>query len=176
MSDPLKYARTEEERRFLLKATPADLDPEKSFVRIFDNYLAGTRLRLRRMETPTGMVLVYKLGQKYHTADQESHQAIMTNMYLNEAEYNTLAKLGGTILVKRRYPYLYAGHSYGIDVFEGELYGLILAEIEQFPGQEIHNLPIPQFSVREITDDPRFSGGELAKLTRQEFLQWSDGW
>lgn len=128
------------------------------------------------MESPSGAVLAYKFGQKYHAADQADHQSVMTNMYLTEAEYSLLAKLGGAALVKRRCTYIYAGHSYGIDIFEEVLSGLILAEIEQYPGQEIHQLPVPEFAVKEVTSEPQFLGGELAKLTRQEFLLWSERW
>ena len=60
-----KYARVEEERRFLLAKMPADLDLDDSFVRIIDHYIEGTRLRLRQMESPGGRAPVYKLGQKY---------------------------------------------------------------------------------------------------------------
>jgi CYTH domain-containing protein len=176
MHNSLKYARIEQERRFLLQGLPDDFDSSGTFVRIFDLYLTGTRLRLRRMESPSGAVLAYKLGQKYHLPEQEAHQSIMTNLYLNEAEYNLLAKLAGDTLMKRRHPYLHSGYSYGIDLFDGELSGLILAEIEQYPGQEIQSLPVPEFAVKEVTGEIRFSGAELAGLTRQEFLQWSSEW
>ena len=74
MIHPLKYAKIEEERRFLLGAIPEDLSAEKSFHRIIDRYIPGTRLRLRRIESASGEALVYKLGQKYQASDQKAHQ------------------------------------------------------------------------------------------------------
>ncbi len=173
MVNAFKYARVEEERRFLLRTIPWDLDPVESYVKIFDLYLPGTRLRLRRMESPTGEVRAYKFGQKYRAANHEVHQTAMTNIYLTSAEYKLLAGLKGASLIKKRYTYRNAGNAYGIDVFEGPLSGLVLAEIERHPDQEIEQLPVPDFAIREVTDDPRFTGGELATLTREEFLQWN---
>jgi CYTH domain-containing protein len=167
-----KYARIEEERRFLLQAIPRDLNLGDSFVRIFDQYIPGTRLRLRRIQSPAGQVMVYKFGQKYRAADLESHQAIMTNIYLDDSEYSTLGALGGRSLTKRRYAYPYQGRDYSIDVFEGHLQGLILAEIEGREHGDIASLPVPGFALREVTGDPMFTGGQLAGLSAGEFQTW----
>ena len=173
--DPLKYAQMEEERRFLLQELPVDLDID-AFSRIVDHYLPGTRLRLRRIESSDEKVLVYKFGQKYRAARQGAHQTMMTNIYLDEVEYKTLARLGGAQLVKRRYRYLHARLQYSIDVFEGSLSGLILAEIEGQSSMEIAKLPIPSFAVREVTNDLKFTGGVLAELSGEEFQRWRDVW
>ena len=58
MYNPLKYAWIEEERRFLLGSNPLESTPAESFNRIIDRYITGTRLRLRRIESPSGEVLV----------------------------------------------------------------------------------------------------------------------
>ena len=101
----LKYARIEEERRFLLRALPQDLLDTSTFIRIIDSYIPRTRLRLRRMESAEGDPIAMKFGQKYQTTDMESHQTIMTNMYINEAEHQVLRTLGGLQVTKKRYPY-----------------------------------------------------------------------
>jgi CYTH domain-containing protein len=168
----LKYARIEQERRFLLKNLPRDLQADSSFMRIIDSYIQGTRLRLRRMEPAQGEAPVFKLGQKYRPADFEAHQAIMTNLYLNEAEYRVLESLGGARVTKLRYSYEFAGQIYAIDVFEEKLEGLILAEVEMRPGVQITSLPVPGFAIREVTGEPFFSGAHLAELGHAEFLTW----
>lgn len=172
---PLKYARIEEERRFLLRSIPPELQLGDSFVRIFDQYIPGTRLRLRRIESAAGQAMAYKFGQKYRAADQAAHQAIMTNIYLDEAEYKTLQALGGRSLTKRRYAYHFQGQDYSIDVFEGRLGGLVLAEIEGQEHVDIASLPLPGFALREVTGDPQFTGGELARLSAGEFQTWLAG-
>lgn len=173
--EPLKYARIEEERRFLLKSIPEGLQAEEPFVRIFDHYVPGTRLRLRLVQSSTGEPLVYKFGQKYQTGEKELHQTIMTNIYLNEAEYLTLLDLGGQTISKRRYQYHYHDNEYSIDIFEDDLQGLILAEVEGQETTDISSLPIPGFAFKEVTGDLRFTGGELAKLTAGEFRRFISG-
>ena len=77
---PSKYARIEAERRFLLRALPSDLLPGAAHVRLIDHYLPDTRLRLRRVDSPEGAVLVRKLGQKFRTPDQDATQTMMTTL------------------------------------------------------------------------------------------------
>lgn len=169
--DPLKYARIEVERRFLLDNLPSGLNTESIHHRIKDNYIPDTRLRLRRVESPSGEVIALKLGQKYRAPHQQAYQSVMTNIYLNADEYRILAQLGGRFVTKRRYPYIYSGELFSIDIFEGNLKGLILMEIEKPTDQEILSLQVPEFALREVTDDPFFSGWELAKLTKDAFQQ-----
>jgi CYTH domain-containing protein len=169
---PLKYARIEEERRFLLSKLPVDLNSDDPFVRIVDHYIEGTRLRLRRIESPEGEALVYKFGQKYRSADLKAHQTIMTNFYLNEAEYEVLARLPHSTLIKQRYAYHKDGFDYSLDRFEGHLAGLLLAEIESRGKLDITSLPVPDFAVKEVTDDPFFTGSHLAGITQREFQEW----
>lgn len=176
MNRPLKYARIEAERRFLLNKIPDTLSVEEPFHRIIDRYIPGTRLRLRRIESPSGETLVFKLGQKYQAPDLDAHQTLMTNIYLDEAEYDAMAALCGSTIIKHRYPYHYAGNDYSIDVFEGNLLGLVLAEIESHSENDISTLPVPEFAVREVTGDPQFTGGELAKLSQDEFQRWLALW
>jgi CYTH domain-containing protein len=157
----MKYARIERERRFLVRDLPADL-PSTDYQRILDRYIPGTRLRLRRIETPAGETLALKLTQKYLAVGSET---IITNLYLNEVEYQQLDVLAGSPLHKRRYAYRYRNHHYSIDVFEGHLLGLILCEVEAESDERLLAAPIPPFATREVTDDPFFTGGRLATLT-----------
>jgi CYTH domain-containing protein len=159
----------------LLEKLPDDLDMAV-FSRIVDHYLVGTRLRLRRIESSAGKVLVYKFGQKFRVAEHAPHQTMMTNIYLNEIEYHALVHLGGVQLTKRRYRYRHADLDYSVDVFEDSLAGLILAEIEGHSGRDITQVPIPSFAVREVTNEPQFTGGMLVELSKDEFLQWMKTW
>ncbi len=47
-----KYARVERERRFLLRELPPGLRVSDAHTQITDNYLTGTRLRLRKVRVP----------------------------------------------------------------------------------------------------------------------------
>lgn len=168
MTTAHKYARIESERRFLLDALPPDLDTTEG-TRITDRYWVGTRMRLRRIETLDGEVLQNKLTQKYVDPALPPEETVITNIYLSDGEYRMFSKLEGRHLRKRRYKYMENGSGYSIDVFEGELAGLVLAELHA--GQGV--LPagqVPAFAVEEVTAEEVFTGGVLAD-TSAEALQ-----
>lgn len=102
-----KYSRSEIERRWFVDLDAIGPLEDVPFRRIVDRSIHGTRLRLRRVEDD-GETL-YKLGQK--------ENGRITNIYLNQAEYNLLAELPANVLVKRRYAI--AGGS--LDLPEGDL-------------------------------------------------------
>lgn len=161
----MKYARTETERRFLLGRPPEDLPA--AYRRIRDWYLDGTRMRLRRIEDPRGAVVQLKLGQKYGAGLSTA----MTNIYLNPAEYELLRTLGGRPIVKRRYAYACDGRIYSVDVFESQLAGLVLAEIEFADAHAADRLPLPAFALADVTEVPFFTGGALADATAEQLAR-----
>ncbi len=163
-----KYACLELERRYLLREFPPDGMGQVAPCHITDRYLTSTRLRLRRMRMP-GQRAVFKLGQKYQAPSQSRAETTMTNIYLNEAEYQTLYQLEAREVIKKRYPYPFEGLDYSLDVFEGKLTGLILAEIESETKEKLARLPLPAFALKEVTADLFFTGGYLATLTQADF-------
>jgi len=164
-----KYACLEIERKYLLRDLPAGLHRQDHYWQITDHYILNTRLRLRRMVSPATNQAIFKLGQKYRAAAQDHSQTTMTNMYLTEAEYHRLTGLEAAQLVKKRYDYPHQGRRYSIDVFEGHLAGLILAEIEGETVNEVAQLPLPAFALADVTDDPFFEGGALALIDPERF-------
>jgi CYTH domain-containing protein len=163
----MKYARIERERRFLVRELPAEL-LAADYQRILDCYIPGTRLRLRRIESPAGETLALKLTQKYPADEQAGADTVITNLYLNEVEYALLDVLDGLPLSKRRYAYQYSDYRYSIDIFEGQLLGLILCEVEAESSKRLAAVPAPPFAIREVTDDPFFTGGNLVNVTNGE--------
>lgn len=172
MTKVLKYARIERERRYLLSMPPVGLNMDGDYSRIVDLYVPNTRMRLRRIEKPSGHVLEYKLTQKYPCENQSPQHRIITNIYLDLVEYEKMSILGGRKLIKRRYEYWWDEHRYIIDVFAGHLRGLILAEIETLDDKALGNLPLPPFAICEVTGESFFTGGCLARLSSAEFREW----
>lgn len=164
-----KYACLETERRYLLKTIPDDLAANTNGWLITDHYLPNTRLRLRKMEFITGNDIIYKLTQKYRSETQNAYETTITNVYLNEAEYNLLQPLEAKIIRKRRYPYSVQNYNFSIDVFEGRHQGLILAEMEFEKTSKLDEFVLPLFVFKDVTDDPFFSGGHLAMVRDEEF-------
>lgn len=157
-----KYARIERERRFWLATLPPGFAPEAAHALIDDRYIRGTRFRLRRMAADGATVM--KLTQKYDGAGDLARVTI-TNTYLTEAEYGVFAALAADELRKRRYRYARDGVAVVIDLFEGPLAGLALAELEFASDSELEGFAPPAWLGIEVTRDPRFSGGELCRRT-----------
>ena len=161
-----KYAHIERERRFLVdpRRRP-DLTHARSYL-IEDRYIDGTRFRLRRMtDSQTGRI-VMKLSKKYEVADVTARP--LTTAYLDAAEYALFEGMPSRPLRKRRFPVDAPGGIFGIDLFEGALAGLELAEIEFADAASGRAIVPPEWTTREVTHDPRFQGGNLALLVAAE--------
>jgi CYTH domain-containing protein len=161
-----KYAKIERERRFLLSQFPSDVNVVR--VRcLTDRYINGTTLRLRE-QREDGAPTIFKLTQKVPVAAGAAQQGWVTIMYLAQDEFCVFAQLPAKKLCKTRY----SVPPFGIDVFEGLLEGLVLAEAEFDSEVAASELVVPSFIVREVTTDSRFSGGRLARATRQDIQTW----
>ena len=160
-----KYARIERERRFLLRELPPGLERKSPHTQIFDNYITGTRLRLRKIREPYRREWTWKLAQKFAPDPNDFSRTLITNIYLSQYEYEQLAVFEGNEIRKNRYPYVHEGRTYSIDIFLGTLWGLILAEAEFETDEEMSAFTMPDFAVLEVTNDEMFTGGRLVQLT-----------
>lgn len=168
------YARLEIERRYLLRVLPPDFDSSAG-TRILDRYLAGTRLRLRRMDPP-GSEPIFKLGHKYPTSAMPPGVVSMTSFYLNQAEYDRLLGLEAREITKTRFGYAQGDARFGIDVFAGPLEGLITAEAEFETVEAFDQAQTPAFALADVTTEPLFTGGSLAALAADEFRTRYNRW
>ncbi|AEW97590.1 MULTISPECIES: CYTH domain-containing protein [Streptomycetaceae] len=163
---PGKYARVERERRFLLAGPPAPSSVTVTRV-ITDRYLTGTRLRLRQAVLADG-TRELKLTQKVPIPRPGAVQGLITNTYLSQAEYDLMATLPAAVLRKTRL----SVPPLGVDVFDGHLRGLVLAEAEFATDEEARAFVPPPQCVAEVTDDARFTGGRLVGASRDDVLGW----
>lgn len=161
-----KYARVEWERRFLLHCFPRQAMVTR--VRwIEDRYIDGTTLRLRQQRDEDGQI-VFKLTQKLRDPATGARQGLITSMYLTATEFATLKSLPAKVLTKSRH----SVPPFGIDVFDGRLSGLVSAEAEFDSAEEGAALALPSFLGPEVSEDPRFTGGRLAAVPREELQDW----
>ncbi len=58
-----------------------------------------------------------------------------------------------------------------IDVFEGRYQGLILADVEMEKKAGGNELALPSFVLKDVTEDPFFTGGNLVTMSDEEFKQ-----
>jgi len=159
-----KYARMERERRYLLQDLPEGLTRASPHVQITDNYLTGTRLRLRKLRDPQTNRWTVKLTQKFAPDAQESSRTIITNIYLNALEVEALAISDANEIRKNRYPYEFERRLFSIDMFLGDLFGLVLAEVSFETDEELDTFAKPPFAIADVTNIELFTGGRLCEV------------
>ena len=163
-----KYARVERERRFLLKDLPEGLTRADPHLQITDNYITGTRLRLRKVRDPRTNKWIVKFTQKFAPNPDDLSRTIITNTYLNPLEADTLSVFGTNEIRKNRYYFDFEGRRFSIDMFLGDLFGLVLAEVGFETDKELDNFSKPPFALADVTNEQLFTGGKLCELTFSE--------
>lgn len=153
-----KYRAIERERRWLCRTVPREQILQTQA--ITDLYVTGARLRLREMRALDGSTPKFKLSRK---ADVDHYTRLITTIYLQEEEFTVLANsLSGARLRKLRHRlHSPTGVMLAVDEFQDGLKGLILIEAEFKTPELLSAFAMPDFAVREVTDDPRFTGGYL---------------
>ena len=163
-----KYARIERERRYLLEDLPEGLTRASPHLQITDNYISGTRLRLRKVREPQTNKWIVKFTQKYAHDPSDLSRTVITNTYLTAAEAEVLSVFEANEIRKNRYPYEYVGRKFAIDMFLGDLFGLVLAETSFDNDQELEEFQLPPFALEDVTNNELFTGGSLSVLTFAE--------
>ena len=166
-----KYALIERERRYLLEDLPEGLTRASPHVQITDNYITGTRLRLRKTREPQTNKWTVKFTQKFAPNPFDLSRAIITNTYLTATEAEVLSVFDANEIRKNRYPYEFGGRRFSIDMFLGDLFGLVLAEISFGTDEELDTFPAPPFAVEDVTNNELFTGGNLSVSTFAEIRE-----
>jgi CYTH domain-containing protein len=130
---------------------------------------------LRKVREPQTNKWIVKFTQKFAPNAADLSRTIITNTYLTAAEAEALALFEANEIRKNRYPYEFAGRKFSIDMFLGDLLGLILAETDFDTDEELDSFPPPPFVVEEVTQNKLFTGGSLSVSTfaevREEWLK-----
>jgi len=163
-----KYARVERERRYLLRDLPEGMTRADPHVQITDNYITGSRLRLRKVREPRTNKWTVKFTQKFAPDPNDLSRTIITNTYLNALEAETLSIFNSNEIRKNRYKFEFDGREFAVDMFLGDLFGLVLAEVSFESDEELDSFPKPPFALADVTNDELFSGGKLCELTFPE--------
>lgn len=161
-----RYARVERERRYLLRDLPEGMTRADPHLQITDNYMTGSRLRLRKVREPRTNKWTVKFTQKFAPNPEDLARTIITNTYLNALEAEVLSPIfNSNEIRKNRYPFEFDGREFSIDMFLGDLFGLVLAETSFETDEDLDNFPTPPFALVDVTNEPLFSGGRLCELT-----------
>jgi CYTH domain-containing protein len=149
-----KYEKIERERRWLLEAVPEALELNGP-AHISDLYLPETMIRVRRMVRSHRTE--FKLTKKRPMA--ESGEFALTTIYLSEHEYELFDAMPGRRICKERYYFDHAGENCAVDMFPD---GRKIVEVEFASGEALVSFNPPAFFGREVTNQPGFTGFELA--------------
>ena len=160
-----KYARVERERRFLLNDLPEGLTRTDPHMQITDNYITGTRLRIRKVRDPRTNKWTVKFTQKFAPDPKDLSHTIITNTYLTALEADTLSVFEANEIRKNRYYLDFGGRRFSVDMFLGDLLGLVLAETNFETDDEMKRLQTPSFALADVTNNEIFTGGRLCQLT-----------
>jgi len=160
-----KYARLERERRYLLQDLPEGLTRADHHLQITDNYITGSRLRIRKVRDPRTNKWTVKFTQKFAPDPKDLSRTFITNTYLNAVEAEVLSIFNSNEIRKNRYYFEYERQKFSVDMFLGDLFGLVLAEVSFDNDVELDAYLTPPFALSEVTNNELFSGGKLCELT-----------
>ena len=164
-----KYAQVERERRYLLRDLPEGLTRADPHLQITDNYMTASRLRLRKVREPRTNKWTVKFTQKFAPNPEDLSRTIITNTYLNALEADVLSTIfNSNEIRKNRYPFEFEGRKFSVDMFLGDLFGLVLAEVSFETDEELDQFPKPSFALADVTNEELFTGGRLCELTFSE--------
>jgi len=147
------------ELTYLMKNIPDGLfdSPSK---RIVDHYIPleskHPTLRLRK----NGEKM--ELTKKEPIADGDSSRQLEETIPLTADEYEAIVKIPAKKVSKARYYYPYQDRTLEVDVFDEDLAGLILVDVEFEEQGEKEKFVMPEFCLIEVTQDKNLAGGMLA--------------
>ena len=147
-------------RLFLIERLPEPLEPKSAHLQIFDNYIEGTRLRLRLIRDPRSKNWT-RILQQHIVADNDLAETKLAEIHLDETEYSNFEQFEGLEIRKNRYFHEFDRVSFAFDVYLGDLWGLNAALVEFQNANEMNAFESPSFAIFEVTNDPFFLGRNL---------------
>ena len=155
-------------RAFLIEGLPDPLTRASAHLQIFDNYIEGTRLRIRSVRDPETAAWTRILQQRFPANDGDLSVLKFSEIYLNDAEHAHFEVFEGTEIRKNRYFHEFDGRNFAFDVYLGKLWGLNIARVEFETAAELDRFEPPPFAVVEITNDPFFLGDILVEKSFED--------
>ena len=146
------------EKTYLIKFLPQGLKNCKCS-EIIDIYIPKSSLHpvLRIRENGSS----FEMTKKQPVQGRDSSRQLEQTIVLSEREFKELEKVNGKRLHKIRFYYPYKGKTAEIDVFRGELKGLVLVDVEFKTIEEKGSFRMPDFCLADVTQEKAFAGGML---------------
>ena len=148
-------------RLYLIERLPGPLEPKSAHLQIFDNYIEGTRLRLRLVRDPATKAWTRILQQYVEIENAGCSVSRLFEIHLNEAEYAAFELFEGSEIRKNRYFHEFDGVSFAFDVYLGDLWGVNTAKVEFRTAEEMDAFELPAFAIFDVTNESFFLGKNL---------------
>lgn len=147
------------ELTYLVKNLPENFSDEHEAKEILDIYIPETSehalLRLRKRGE------VYEMTKKVLAHGTDSSHQIEYTIPLSEVEFDALRTVAGKKVRKIRHYYIDDGFTYEIDVFQDEIKGLVLVDVE-FNSNEAKSIFVPPMWFGcDVTQEKFIAGGVL---------------
>lgn len=143
------------ERKFLVKELPGNLK-EYECHQIEQGYLCTKTPVIRIRRSDTKYTLTYK-GEGLMV--REEHNLPLTK----EAYEHLREKADGILITKKRYKIPYQKYLIELDIFEGELAPLELAEVEFKTEKEAEEFVPPKWFAEDVTYSGKYHNSYLSK-------------
>lgn len=163
---------TEFELTFLARELPEGLKVCE-YKEIIDFYVPNRKKHpsLRIRKDGNSFILTRKQPAKW---DDPSHQ-IETHMDLDELEFIYLSRNQSLLKLRKvRYFYQFQNKTFHIDIFQDELEGLVLVEIEFDSAKEKKDFKMPSFCLSDVTKEEFIAGGMLAGKSFRDIKETLD--
>jgi CYTH domain-containing protein len=147
------------ELTYLASAIPPELE-NCEHKRLSDVYFPAhathAKLRIRQKGD------TFELTKKTQADPNDAGNQREENIVLTLEEYGALAAGEGRSVTKTRYYLPYNGLTAEVDVFEGDLSGLVIVEFEFDTVESKQGFAMPNFCLADVTQEDFVAGGVLA--------------
>ena len=158
------------EKTYLAKFIPNDIN-EFKFSSITDSYFKImddlNRIRIREKDEKIELTKKSLTPELNHGINKEE------TIILTKKELKNFYKVETEKIIKKRYYYYNENILYEIDIFEGDLDGLVMIDVEFKSREEFENFKMPKFCLCDVTNDEEIAGNKLIGKTYrklEEFL------
>lgn len=147
------------ESTYLAKSIPEGLHKCKK-KEVFDVYFPkeerhpSTRIRKNGNK--------YEITKKKRVDENDASIQEEATLKLTKDEFDTLKVIDGKKVIKERYYYKYNDKTAEIDIFQGDLEGLVLVDIEFETSEEKNAFIMPDFCLADVSQEEFVGGGMLA--------------
>ncbi|PIN75006.1 hypothetical protein COV18_04575 [Candidatus Woesearchaeota archaeon CG10_big_fil_rev_8_21_14_0_10_37_12] len=103
----------------------------------------------------------YEMTKKYPVKEGDASAQHEHTIPLTKEEFDAFFKLEGKKVHKIRYCYEYQGRIAEVDIFQGDLKGLVLVDFEFEKEEDKNNFQMPDFCLANVTQEKFTAGGML---------------